>query len=233
MRIIGKVPSPHLFLIKQGENRCSERLPYHSSEKVRYTSTLESHRIPTSGTIVLKCALDVRLGKVSADVQQSAAVSPGHFICETIAEIEPCRMDSFSPVLVHLRNPLCRGGGDRDNLKSESFDQAGHLRRYVSPRGDDQHLGQRAGGDQDTAFSFEYSNAGLSLRFIEADRHQRGCINRNHSGIPSSPYRKSWLRAALGPGIARKTPEVRAASISSRRVFAFDTGLIGTSSTAG
>lgn len=69
-------------------------------------------------------------------------------------------------------------------------------------------------------------------RFHLRHRHQRRCIDRDHLGNPSSPYRKSWLRSALGPAAALAAADARTASSSARRYFLSGVALTGTSRTA-
>src|SRR5205085_4038898 len=101
--------------------------------------------------------------------------------------------------------------------------------------------GQSTSRDHDIVFGRQRALASFCVGFIEDDRHQGRSVDCDHFGTitlgrslwgkPSSSYRKSWLRAADGPGLG--LAEARISSISARRASRLAAFLTGTNCTAG
>src|ERR1700733_10616215 len=109
-----------------------------------------------------------------------------HFIGEAIPEIERGWANAFSPLLVSPSDPACRRRSDRYDLKTESVDQVRYLLTDVAPAGYDERFGHGAGGNEEVIFGFERGDAGVSPRLVQNDRHQRGGVDGDHPGSPSS-----------------------------------------------
>src|ERR1700733_3648108 len=138
-----------------------------------------------------------------------------------------------APVLIGLRHTTGRALRHWRNLEAKPVDQTLHFLPHVAARGDDKRFCHGAGRDQKVSFGFQCRDASGGFRLAEHDSHERGRIHSNHSGKPSSPYRKSWLRAALGPATAFAAAEPRTARNNAPRDSLLGTALTGTSCTAG
>ena len=103
-----------------------------------------------------------------------------HRVGEAIAKIQTRRVHASSPLLVDEADPPRSGRRDRYDFGSKPVDQARHLGREISPRRDDEQLGQRAGGDQDFVFGFKSGETRIGPGLLEDDRHQGRCVDCNH-----------------------------------------------------
>jgi hypothetical protein len=74
-----------------------------------------------------------------------------------------------------------------DDLEPETVDQLRRFLTDIAPSGNDQRLGNRARRDQQTILGFERGGAGVRLGLVQQDCHQRGRVDRDHPGRPSSP----------------------------------------------
>lgn len=129
----------------------------------------------------------VRPCEIVADIEQAAGVLLRQRIGEAIAEIEPDGVAALAPAQMRGRDAASHRRRDRSDLESEPVDQPLHFRSNVTTRGDDERLGDGNSGHDEVVLGLQHGNAGISGGLAEHDGHQRGGIDGDHPGSPSSP----------------------------------------------
>src|SRR5271166_552387 len=173
--------------------------------------------------------LQIGPGKVIADKQQRPLTLFRQRIGEAVAEVQPG--------FVHAASPAGVGGGYasrlslryRDCLHRQVADKFIHCRANAAPRCHHEGFGEGGSRDRQLRFLFDCRHAGLSLRLVQYNCHECRSVDHDHFGrLVLASYKKSWLRAADGPGFACLRPYSRARSMAARRSAAGGMSLSGT-----
>lgn len=95
-------------------------------------------------------------------------------------------MNAFAPSRVAVGDTPRHCRRNVDNLKLESIDKLCHFLAETSPLGHDERFRHCDGGNQETVVRRESTRAGSRLRLVPQNRHERGSIDRDQFGKPSS-----------------------------------------------
>ena len=107
-------------------------------------------------------------------------------ISEAVAEVQTGRMNAFTPLRIAVGDTPCHSRRDADNLKLEPIDKLCHFLAETSPFGHDERFSYRHGRNQETVVRRESIRTRGSFRLTLQNRHERGSIDRDQFGNPSS-----------------------------------------------
>src|SRR5260370_35860003 len=85
------------------------------------------------GVEYLQNAFHIGLREIIADEQQATVMRLGDFISETVAEIQPRRMDALPPVFIGGSDPPPGGRRYSDNVEAKAGDQFRQLPCDLAP----------------------------------------------------------------------------------------------------
>jgi hypothetical protein len=133
----------------------------------------------------LQDASHICLRKIVADKEQTTGMFHCDLICKAVAKIQTSRVQAPAPTLISLRNAPRTGRRDRDDFQTKTLDETSHLLVNVPSTRNNEGFRHSAGRYQDFGLGFQDSDARISTRFSQDNRHKRRRIDGYHLGSPS------------------------------------------------